>query len=219
MENNRKNPRDSNTLEEGIQQLANFSFSSLRSAFSTGLRGIGAVNRVISNINPSSHHSHHAKNCGCGCCPPKNECPPHCLIQISRHAYAGERIIVPFVIKNKCQDSKVFQVGVRELKMDDGSIAPHQPVLDKSTVTLDAGESEMVLMTIDLLSFSTGHTYNTEIVIREKDINQNVCFSLIIDGYDDLPVAKPLDECKYLVHWQGWQSHFYCEQVPHSHQV
>ena len=115
------------------------------------------------------------------------------------------------MVKNKCGGTKHYRIGVRDLKNVDGSMAPSQPILNKHDVTLDAGQSEMVLMSIDLLQVPNGNTYNAEIVLREKDINQNICFKLIVDGNSNVPVAEPLDEKKYLLRWQSWKSHFYCE--------
>jgi hypothetical protein len=145
------------------------------------------------------------------CCMPKQECPPHCLIQIVRHAYPGERIIIPFVVRNDCGGPRHYRVGVRPLKALNGAVAPSQPQLNKDEVTLNPGVGETVLMRLDLTGFSAGQAYETEIVIRERDINQNVCFRLIVDGFDDAPVVRPLDEKKYRLRWQGWESHFYCE--------
>src|SRR6185503_10218617 len=128
------------------------------------------MSKVMSSIGLPTFNLPFLKKDDCDCCPPKNECPPHCILQITRHASAGERIIVPFMVKNKCGATKHYRIGVRDLKNDDGSIAPSQPVLNKHEVTLDAGQSELVLMSIDLLQFSNGNTYNAEIVLRENDI-------------------------------------------------
>lgn len=208
-----KNNIDVQAITKGLQQLADISIASLKSSLESSMRNMDEVNTIVGNMGLGSATAKKTKNDDCGCCPPKEECPPNCLVNISRHAYEGERIIVPFIVKNKCNTPKHYRVGVRELKADNGSLAPSQPVLNKTEVTLDPGGSEMVLMGIDLNNFSAGHTYNVEIVIREKDINQNICFKLFVDGYSNVPVAEPLDEDKYRVHWQGWQSHFYCEPV------
>lgn len=207
------NNLDVQAITKGLQQLADISIASLKSSLENSMRNMDEVNTIVGNMGLGSATSKKAKQDDCGCCPPKEECPPNCLVHISRHAYEGERIIVPFMVKNKCNTPKHYRVGVRELKADNGNAAPSQPLLNKTEVTLDPGGSEMVLMGIDLSNFSTGHTYSTEIVIREKDINQNICFRLYVDGYSNVPVAEPLDENKYRVHWQGWQSHFYCEPV------
>ncbi|WP_114792869.1 hypothetical protein U0035_03040 [Niabella yanshanensis] len=147
------------------------------------------------------------------CCTSKNDCPPHCLSNISRKAMVGERIIVPFIIKNHCNTSKTYRVGVRELKDLDGQLAPSQPVLNKTAVTLDAGQHERILMGIDLSKFSEGKIYAAEIVLREKEYNQNVCFTLYVEDEEGVTVT-PLDEKKYKLKWQSWKDHFYCETRP-----
>lgn len=149
------------------------------------------------------------------CCPPEPECPPHCILQITRHAFANESIIVPFAVKNNCNGPRTYRVGVRELKNQDGTLALFQPLLSKQSVTLAKGESQMVLMSVELKKFSPG-TYTAEIVIREKDINQNICFTLVVDSYSNVPVAEPMDEKKYRMKWQSWQRHYYCEPQKRS---
>ena len=198
-------------ITDGIQKLANISMGTLKTAVESASKNISEMSKVMSDMGLGTFTLPLAKKDKDDCCPPKNECPPHCILQISRNASAGERIIVPFMVKNKCNTQKVYRIGVRDLKNADGSMAPSQPTLNKNQVTLEAGQSEMVLMGIDLSQFSNGNTYNAEIVIREKDINQNICFKLVVDGNNNVPVAEPLDEKKYLLRWQSWRSHFYCE--------
>jgi hypothetical protein len=176
-------------LLRGFQMLTDFSLSTLDSSM-----------KYINSSQP-----------GKDSCTPKNECPPHCLLLIERHAISGERIVVPFMIRNSSGTQRRYRVGMRELKNINGSAAPSQPRLNKNQVLLEAGMEELVLMEIDLREFSNGNTYSTEIVIREKEINQNICFKLIV-GLNKVPVAKPLDEKKYTLRWQGWETHFYCEQ-------
>jgi len=204
-----------NSLTDGMQKLTDLSLSMLRLSMDTASKNANVVKDVMGNMGlgsltlpgitlPGLTTGDH------GCCPPQHDCPPHCLLQITRQAAAGERIIVPFLVKNKCGTAKHYRVGVRELKYTNGSSAPSQPVLDKYEVTLDPGQSELVSMSIDLGNFANGNSYQTEIVIREKDINQNICFTLVV-GTADAPVAQPLDEKKYTLRWQDWRSHFYCE--------
>ena len=102
-------------------------------------------------------------------------------------------------------------VGVRPLVDENGNTAPAQPQLNKNSVTLNPGQSTLVVMTIDLANFPEGHSYQTDIVLREKDINQNICFSLQVIPFFDVPEAQPRDERKYTSHFQGWQSHYYCD--------
>ena len=209
MEQKTKNTIDVQAITDGLQQLADVSLSALRSSVESGIRNMGEMNRIMQGMGAGmpgrKKHS--------DCCPPEHECPPHCLLHLTRKAYAGESVKIPFAIKNTCHGPKHYRVGVRPLKDAQGNPAPSQPVLDKTEVDLDSGESIAVMMAIDLTNFSAGQSYSAEIVVREKDINQNICFTLYVEGYSNIPVARPLEEKKYLVHWQGWQSHFYCEPV------
>jgi hypothetical protein len=197
-------------VTDGLQKIASMSMDSVKSSVEAASKNLSEVNKVTSGIGLGNFTLPLlGKKDNCDCCPPKEECPPHCMLQISRNASKGERIIVPFLVKNTCGATKTYRVGVRELKSIDGNLAPSQPRLNKNHVTLDANQSEMVLMEIDLLQFEN-NTYNAEIVVREKNINQNICFTLVV-GETNAPVAKPIDEKKYSLHWQSWKSHFYCE--------
>lgn len=147
----------------------------------------------------------------CNCCPPDCDCPPHCIASISRCAAQGERIIVPFLVKNTCSHTKTYRVGVRELKDQDGKLSPTQPKLNKHSITVEPGRSERVLMLLELDKFENGTTHSTEIVLREKEINQNICFTLKIDNDCQLISVEPKDEKQFLLKWQSWQSHYYCE--------
>jgi len=71
-------------------------------------------------------------------------------------------------------------------------------------------------MIIDLGKFAEGKTYTTEIVLREKEFNQNICFTLSIEDHQNI-VVEPMDEKKYKMKWQSWKDHFYCE-VKHGAQ-
>lgn len=200
-----------NDITDGIKKLADISMGTFKTTIESASRNLSDMSKVMSGLGLGTFTLPSLKKDDHECCPPKHECPPHCILQITRTASAGERIIVPFMVKNNCNTQKKYRVGVRDLKHIDGSMAPAQPVLNKNEVTLEPGQSELVLMSLDLLQFSNGNTYNAEIVVREKDINQNICFTLKVDGNNAVPVATPLDEKKYLLRWQSWRSHFYCE--------
>jgi hypothetical protein len=149
------------------------------------------------------------------CCPPKKACPPRCLAEIVREACEGEVIVVPFSIKNKCGGTKTYRIGMRQLVDQHGNAAPMQPSLNRDTVILEPGQSIAVLMTVNLMQgFEAGNTYSADIVIREAEVNQNVCFKLNVRACGNGPEVCPLDEKEYLLHWQSWQDHFYCEQKP-----
>lgn len=199
-----------NSITDGLQKLTDISLSTIKLSMDNASKNVNELNKVMSNMGLGAFVLPGTKSSDHGCCPPEEECPPHCLLQITRNASAGERIIVPFLVKNKCNTTKQYRIGVRDLKNMDGVMAPAQPVLNKREVTLDAGQSEMVLMSVDLGNFQNGNKYTAEMVIREKDINQNICFTLVV-GNSEAPVAAPVDEKKYALHWQSWRSHFYCE--------
>ncbi len=200
-----------NTITDSMQMIADLSVSTIKSSIENITGVTGQLSKVMSDMGLGTFTLPIGKKSKHDCCAPEEDCPPHCILQITKQAYAGERIIVPFMVKNHCNTAKTYKVGVRDLKNIDGTIAPAQPELNKKQVTLDPGGSELVLLGIDLNQFTNGNTYTAEIVIREKDINQNICFKLIVDGHKNIPVAEPLDEKKYLMHWQSWKSHFYCE--------
>jgi hypothetical protein len=198
-------------LTDNFQQLTNLSISTLKPVMEGLINNISAINNsVIKNGLPLIKIPKLSTG-NCDCCPPEESCPPHCIASITKHAMEGERIIIPFIVKNDCSQTKTYRIGVRELDDENGVAAPAQPVLNKDSVTLDAGRSEQVLVTIDLASFKTGSTYTTEIVLREKDINQNICFTLIIED-PKATVVIPQSEQKYRLKWQSWKDHYYCEK-------
>jgi len=199
-----------NSITDGMQKLTDLSLSMLRLSMDSASKNVNVLSKTMGNMGLGGFVLPGMKSRDHGCCPPEEECPPHCLLQITREAAAGERIVVPFLVKNRCNTAKHYRIGVRELRNIDGAMAPSQPVLNKNAVTLDPGQSELVSMSIELGNFQNGNTYQAEIVIREKEINQNICFKLVV-GNAGAPVAQPLDEKKYTLHWQSWRSHFYCE--------
>jgi hypothetical protein len=211
MENKAGNAGIPQNIADSFQKIADITMTAVKSSMENSFRSVTELNKAVSGIKPGAFTLPFLKTGGSDCCASKPDCPPHCILELARHAAPGERIIVPFGVKNTCGMQKTYRIGVRELKNLDGSMAPAQPVLNKKAVTLAPGETEMILLSLDLVHFPAGNTYAAEIVVREKEINQNICFSLVVDSYTPMPVAKPLDEKKYLLHWQSWQSHFYCE--------
>ncbi len=144
------------------------------------------------------------------CCPPEWECPPQCLLEITRRAQPGEVILVPFRIHNGSSVPKHYAVGVRPMVGPDQTPAPSQPTLDKTSVNINPLQSVLLEMRIDLSSgYRMGSQYEATIVVREKDINQNICFRLILQA-EPVPVATPYDEKDLKCHFVGWQQYFYC---------
>jgi hypothetical protein len=147
-----------------------------------------------------------------GCCPPEDVCPPRCLLTLCRDAYPGEVIVVPFVIHNASSFAKTYQVGVHPLLDEEGNAAPASATLDQTSVTVAPFQSRLVQMRINLNGFKAGSVYHTDVVIRERDHNQDICFTLNVKSFADAPVATPLDERKMNRHFVGWQAHFYCDE-------
>lgn len=151
----------------------------------------------------------------CDACAPKEECPPKFIGKLYRSAMPNECIIVPFIINNGSSVPKTYRIGMRELKDNDGNLAPIQPKLNKNTVVLPPNGQERILIGLQLANFSKG-TYETEVVVREKDYNQNIL--LTVDVQDvSASVFTPLDEKKYNLKWQSWKTHFYCERPRTQH--
>lgn len=198
-------------LTDNFQKISRLSIDTMRPLVENMFETVSNMsNTIVEGKIPTLNLSSFQNNKHSNCCPPKQECPPHCISTISRQAMSGERIIVPFLIKNNCSSTKTYRVGVRELLDNDGTLAPNQPVLNKVSVTLASGRSERVLMSLDLNNFKTGSTYTTEIVLREKEINQNICFTLHVNNSTPTEVS-PKDEKQYKQKWLHWQSHFYCD--------
>jgi hypothetical protein len=211
MQNSSKQNNLQSLIGDTLTQIANNSLQTLKPMMEGMLSNMTAVSQSVRSINPGNITLPNLFKETCNCCPPEQKCPPHCIAQISRIAAQDERIIVPFLIKNTCSHTKTWRVGVRELKDQDGKPAPFQPQLNKTSVTVEPGRSERVVMMVDLAQFANGATYTTEIVLREKEINQNICFTLKIDNDHHLVTAQPQDEEQYQLRWQSWQSHYYCE--------
>lgn len=206
---------NSNSIKDGqqnlfksLQQITDLSFSTVQPIMESVIDNVSRINNSVADLGIPTLNilSNKSKDC----CTPKRECPPFCIATITRHASANERIVVPILITNKCSSTKTYRIGVRELKNNDGKAAINQPSLNKSSVTLEPNRSESVLMTIDLNATQTNEIYSTEIVVREREINQNICFKLYIDNANQTEVI-PNDEKKYKLKWLDWQSHFYCE--------
>lgn len=212
-----------NTLKnitDGLQLFADLSTTTLKASMENVSNSMTNINRVMAKSGISDVYAPFTKMYAPllggyqkdhECCPPEHDCPPGCILNITRTAFIGERIIVPFVVRNKHKNPRQYKLGVRPLESRDGTVAPSQPILNKSSMSLKAGESAAVVMTLDLQGYPGANTYSTEIVIREKDINQNICFTINVEGLGHAPVVEPLDEKKYTMKWQSWRSHFYCE--------
>ncbi|QAA82692.1 hypothetical protein EI546_13615 [Aequorivita sp. H23M31] len=196
-------------LTDNFQKMANISLEAMQPLVENMTENLSNLNKTFSesglpvlNILGAGKKSK--------CCPPEEICPPHCIATINKQAMAGERIIVPIVVTNNCNSQKTYRVGIRELKDVDGNAAPAQPQLNKTQIQLEPGRSERILMTLDLANFPNGSIYETEVVLREREINQNICFTLHVND-NNFTEVTPYDEKKFKLKWQDWQSHFYCE--------
>jgi hypothetical protein len=200
-----------NSLTSNLQQLTESTVVNMKPILDNLVNSYSTLNNVL-NTSTLSNYKIPNMNYGdsCDCCPPTDCCPPHCLAKINRTAMSGERILVPITIKNDCSTAKTYRIGVRELIDENGNNAPNQPQLNKTSVTLQPNQSEVILMKIDLDKFNNGSTYNAEIVLREKEINQNICFTLNVNNASG-NLVSPKSEKSYHQKWQSWKSHFYCE--------
>ncbi len=146
------------------------------------------------------------------CCPPEVVCPPECLITIARRAHAGEVVLVPFKVRNTTSKARQYKVGVRPLKDEHGNAAPSQPTVDKTNLQLEPHESTLVEMRLDLSQgYKAGQNFSTDVVVRENKYNQNICFTLHVEPYVNVPTAEPIDEARLDVHFVSWDKHFFCE--------
>ena len=211
MQNTSRQNNLQSLISDTLTQIAGNSLQSFKPVMENMLSNMTAMTRSVKNIDTGNLSLPKLYKETCNCCPPEDKCPPHCIAQITRTAAQDERIMVPFLVKNTCNETKTYRVGVRELKDQDGKPAPFQPQLNKHSVTLEPGRSERVVMLLDLSDFANGSTYTTEIVLRENEINQNICFTLKIDNDQNLVTAQPQNEKQYQLRWQSWQSHYYCE--------
>lgn len=161
--------------------------------------------------------AHHEDNCcrPTGVCPPDPYCPPRCLAEIKRTACPGEVIVVPFSLKNTCGNTRTYRLGIRPMVNRQGQPAPVQPWLDRAELHLEPGQIATLTLTVNLTDgFQPGDCYQADIVIRENKVNQNVCFELCVEACKPAVEVHPLDEKRYLMRWQHWQDHYYCEQAP-----
>ncbi|MEO7962111.1 MAG: hypothetical protein ABIR19_11220, partial [Ginsengibacter sp.] len=148
-------------MSDNIQQLTNLSISTLKPMMEGLINNISAINNSVIKKGLPNINLPKITSGNCNCCPPEETCPSHCIAAITRRAMAGEKIIESFMIKNDCNQTKTYRIGVRQLDDETGNSAPSQPVLNKSTVTLEPGRSEEVLVTVDLANFKNGSTYTT----------------------------------------------------------
>ncbi len=199
----------SETAADNFQKVANMSVDFYRNIFDTLLQNNTSFSDTLTQVSRNTLNPLKSMFNSGDCCPPEQSCPPHCIATIEKQGMAGEKVIVPILIKNTCNAPKTYRIGVRELMDIDNKPAPQQPDLNKNTISLQPNGSERVLMGLDLANFESG-TYTAEIVIREKEINQNICFTLAVR--DHLPaLAEPGEENQYKLRWQSWRSHYYCE--------
>ncbi|XCF06462.1 hypothetical protein ABI125_01065 [Tamlana crocina] len=199
----------SDAVMENIQTLSDMSIQFYGTMLENMIGNNAPVSEQMGQLGKSALNPLKAIMNNEDCCAPKEKCPPHCIASIDRKAMAGERIMIPFTVKNNCSSAKTYQVGIRELTDQDGTLAPSQPKLNKNSVSLQPHDSERVLLVLDLANFSNG-TYSAEIVLREKEYNQNICLTVNVADHH-ATTATPHEEKKFKLKWQSWQSHFYCE--------
>ena len=189
----------------------------IEDAVNVGTRMASQLGRTLVTENPMltgllGRTSSFDPACGPICCPPKDECPPRCLLRLSRRARPGEVILVPFQIRNASGQPKQYQLGVHPLLDQHGNPAPTQPTLSTTQIQVPPGHTRVVEMRLDLSNYQAGNVYETDIVVREKEVNQNICFTLTVESGADAPVATPHDEQKLQRHFVHWHHHYYCEE-------
>ncbi len=198
---------------QAARSLANMYKDAWEKAMESGMSLADQWNAAAKGV------AHTDDNCcrPAGVCPPEPDCPPRCLAEIKRSACPGEVLVVPFNVKNTCGNARTYRLGIRPMVNRQGQPAPSQPWLDRAELHLEPGQIATVTMTVNLMQgFQAGDCYQAEIVIREDKVNQNVCFDLCVDACKPAVEVRPLDEKRYLMRWQNWQDHFYCEQMPES---
>lgn len=200
---------------DSLTKLNNATLRMMRRAVDDNIQFAGEMQNFFSEMGialPGTGKpgtAKHPSNCQCGCCPPECDCPPRCLLQLTRSAYLGETVVVPFSVRNTTGVARDYKVGVRDLLDQQGNIAPGQVFVNQNSISLQPGQAITLLAQVNLGQFQTG-IYETDIVLREKDVNQNICFRLEVVPFPDAPEARPWDENKLLTHFQSWQSHYYC---------
>jgi hypothetical protein len=215
MQTSTNTPINVNNIADSVKRFTDATTQMVLNSVNNNLQWFNSMQNMfgLSALQPK-------KNDDCGACPPECDCPPQCILSITRNSNAGETIIVPFKVKNNLQTAKTYQVGVRPFYDDNGNTFNNQPVLDKTSLTLQPGQSILVKMTLNLSDeYVTGSNYSTEIVIREKDVNQNICFTLNINSNSMIPEADLLNEQDYFSHFQDWKSHYYCDSRPTINRV
>ena len=202
------------TLSSAMRKMTDITTELLEPVMRSMTDNIGDAAKSLSKGKlPAFDLSSITANNKSDCCVPQQECPPKYLAQINRCAAAGERIVVSFDIENTCNKEKTYRVGIRPLTDLHGNVALTQPQLTKDVVKIGSGNKARVTFYLDLAQYNNGNTYTAEIVIREKEINQNVLFTLkLSEECNAVPVARPIEESKYYQQWHSWKSHFYCEK-------
>ena len=144
-------------------------------------------------------------------CPPPDLCLPRCLASIQLRARPGESRIVPFGVRNTSNAEKTYKVGVRPFVDAKGQSIDISMSLSETAITIQPGKMVMLELYVGIpKTLFPGGAYETDIVLREAINNQNICFSIIIEGNFNVPVASPFDE-KYLnIKFHRWHHHFYC---------
>jgi hypothetical protein len=188
--------------------------SEMVSDLATGSRRMGSQLTTLGDVlAPAARGAATSKRTAC--CPPELLCPPDCMLTITRRAHPGEISLVPFKIRNPSGRSRTYKIGLRPLKDEYGKSAPSQPTLDRTSLQLAPREAGLVEMRLDLTSgYKMGQTFQTDIVVREEKYNQNICFTLHLEPFANVPIAEPIEEERLDVHFVSWDKHFYCD--PHE---
>lgn len=214
MATNKSNMININSVSDNIKRFTDATSQMFINNINNNLQWFNDIQQMLGLSGLPTNQSN------CNACPPDCDCPSQCLLNITRDANAGESIIVAFKVKNTLQTPKVYQVGVRPFYDDNGNTLNNQPAVNKTSINLQPGQSILLQLSLFLgEEYAAGNSYSTEIVIREKDVNQNICFTLNVNSNNYIPEAYPLNEQQYFSHFQDWKSHYYCDSRPTIHRV
>ena len=93
MEKKASNQGLQQSLSDSIQKFADFSVSTLKTSVENVTRNVTTLNKVAGDIGLGHFSLPFMKMSDAdSCCAPKQECPPHCIMELIRHAAPGEKI-------------------------------------------------------------------------------------------------------------------------------
>jgi hypothetical protein len=188
------------------KRMADITLDMFATTFADGLKN---WSRLLNCCGEQRQGQHHPLGNSI-ICPPEDLCLPRCLLRITRSARVGEVIIVPFRIRNTGNTERRYKLGVRPF-LDENGAEVGQATLDSIEATVPAGGAVRREMRIQVnRNYKAGEVYETDIVIRERSYNQNICFRLTVSSAGDVPEVTLYDERDLGLHFHRWYHHYYC---------